>query len=270
MAHLDLTEEDMRSYTMNPEVITYLEQFRNKRGLPPEDVNVLDWGCGRGQGVIVLRELGYNVVGADIDIGNLRNARSLYVKLGLKWEELLHPLNADAQSSFPDNHFDFIFSQEVIEHVEDLDSTATELARITRQGGVHLHLYPAHLEIIEDHLHMPLIHWFPKNWMRKAAIALAMLLNFHPDWPESNGKSFRDRLDCYFEYSVKHTFFRARDQVQRVFSSCGFEVLFVTISNPKLREHPALHWLSSRRWTRPLVNWALLTFKRVELLGIKR
>jgi len=270
LAHPDLTEEDMCNYTINPEVITYLERFRKKYRIRQEDVKVLDWGCGRGQSVIVLRELGYNVLGADIDIGNLKNAQSLYVKRGLNWEELLHPLSADAKSSFPDNHFDFIFSQEVIEHVEDLDSTAAELARITAQGGMHLHLYPAHLEIIEDHLNMPLIHWLPKNQFRKAAIALAMLLNFHPDWPGTSGMSFRDRLNCYFEYSVKHTFFRARNQVERIFSLCGFDVLFVTIGNPKLREHPALRWLSNRRWTRPLLNWALLTFKRVELLGIKR
>ncbi len=135
---------------------------------------------------------------------------------------------------------------------------------------MHLHLYPAHREIVEDHLHMPLIHWFPKNRMRKAAIALAMLLKFGPDWPDTTSKPFRARLDCYFDYSVRHTHFRALDEVRQIFYSCGFDVEFVTINNPKLRDHSALRWLSHCRWAHPVLNWALLTFKRVELLGIKR
>ena len=270
MSNPDLTESNMSVYKINPEVIAYLEEFRKKRGLCRENVKVLDWGCGRGQSVIRLRELGYCVMGADIDIGNLENARSLYVKLGLVWEDLLHPLNPDASSPFPNNYFDFVFSEEVIEHVEDLRSTAKELARITAPGGMQLHLYPAHREIVEDHLHMPLIHWLPKNGVRKAVIALAMLLKFCPDWPDTNDKPFKQRLHHYFEYSVKHTHFRAWDQVRRTFFSCGFDIKFVTINNPKLREHPVLQWLSQRRWSRPALNWVLLTFKRVELLGIKR
>jgi len=59
VSHPDLTESDMSVYMINPEVIAYLEEFRKMRGLRRENVKVLDWGCGRGQSVIRLRELRY-------------------------------------------------------------------------------------------------------------------------------------------------------------------------------------------------------------------
>ena len=47
---------------------------------------------------------------------------------------------------FPDNHFDFIFSNAVFEHINDPDKAASEVARVLKPGGVFsvlVHLFPS-------------------------------------------------------------------------------------------------------------------------------
>ena len=44
----------------------YLELTRERLGLQKYEMNVLDWGSGRGEYVAWLREAGYNAFGAEI------------------------------------------------------------------------------------------------------------------------------------------------------------------------------------------------------------
>lgn len=270
MAYYELTETDLASHEMDPEVLAYLERFRVARGLHHGEAKILDWGCGRGQSVIKLCEQGYAAVGVDIDPEQIAHSRALFEAHGLSWQDLLHTHGPNGRLPFSDDQFDFVFSEQVLEHVADLEGALTELARVTGPNGTHLHVYPGHLELLEDHLHMPLIHWFPKNGLRKAAIGLAMVCGMEPDWPDTQGKPWRERLGRYYAYSVAHTHFRPWRRVRRSFARHGFDVRFVTIDNPKLRQHHAIHWLSQQRWSRPIINGLLLTLKRVELLAVRQ
>lgn len=42
----------------------------------------------------------------------------------------------------PDNSFDVVFSSNVLEHLEDLDGLLREAARVTKPGGIGIHLMP--------------------------------------------------------------------------------------------------------------------------------
>ena len=61
-----LTEAECATFTPNAEVVRYLEATRARLGLEKRDLNVLDWGSGRGEYVLWLREAGYNAFGAEI------------------------------------------------------------------------------------------------------------------------------------------------------------------------------------------------------------
>jgi cyclopropane fatty-acyl-phospholipid synthase-like methyltransferase len=65
--HDTLTEDEMRNFSMSPRIFRHIEYFRDKMNLKSGDMNVLDWGCGRGRSVVWLRGQGYNAFGADID-----------------------------------------------------------------------------------------------------------------------------------------------------------------------------------------------------------
>jgi ubiquinone/menaquinone biosynthesis C-methylase UbiE len=43
---------------------------------------------------------------------------------------------------WPDATFDLIVSEQLFEHVDDLDRAVAELARVTKPGGWGLHLIP--------------------------------------------------------------------------------------------------------------------------------
>lgn len=49
--------------------------------------------------------------------------------------EVIHDLNKTPYP-FQDNHFDIVVANHVLEHLEDLIGTMTELHRITREGGL--------------------------------------------------------------------------------------------------------------------------------------
>jgi len=87
---------------------------------------LLDVGCGDGQALAILRDLGWTVTGLDTDERAIASAvaRGLDVIQGTLIE-----------SRFPDQTFDAVVSSHVIEHVHDPRAFLAESRRILREGG---------------------------------------------------------------------------------------------------------------------------------------
>jgi ubiquinone/menaquinone biosynthesis C-methylase UbiE len=88
--------------------------------------NLLEVGCGSGDLLVGLRELGWNVEGIDVDPLAVENSmrRGLNVRQGT-----LEALG------YADNTFDAIIMSHVIEHVHDPISLLSECFRILKPGG---------------------------------------------------------------------------------------------------------------------------------------
>ena len=96
----------------------------------PADATVVDYGCGRGAWVPLLRATypGARLVGVEISPKAVHQAR------------LDHP---DAEfhafdgrrAPLPDASADLVFSYHVLEHVLDLSETVADMVRIARPGG---------------------------------------------------------------------------------------------------------------------------------------
>ncbi len=54
--------------------------------------------------------------------------------------------------------FDVVMSNQVLEHVHDHDRLFAETARVLRDGGYAVHLFPLKHYVWEGHLHLPLVH----------------------------------------------------------------------------------------------------------------
>jgi SAM-dependent methyltransferase len=65
---------------------------------------------------------------------------------------------------FPDDAFDFVFSNSVIEHVGDQRTFAQEIARVGKSFYVQT---PNRQFPIETHLIAPIIHWLPIPWQKR-------------------------------------------------------------------------------------------------------
>ena len=129
---------------------------------PLEGARILDVGCGLGVYVRKFREFSDRVCGIDIDPKRLREGAKTTPGLMLAVGEHL---------PFPDNSFDVIVMNEVIEHVTDDAATMCEALRVIRPGG-HIAIYaPNRLYPFETHGiyvgkkfifgNIPFINWLP-------------------------------------------------------------------------------------------------------------
>jgi SAM-dependent methyltransferase len=100
----------------------------------------LDLGCGDGKLMrIVLEAAGArpaSLVGVDIDPLETRDAAASGVY------QRVHTVPG-SQVPEPDASFDFVFSNSVLEHIDDLEPVMAEMARVLRPGGVFVFTVPS-------------------------------------------------------------------------------------------------------------------------------
>jgi SAM-dependent methyltransferase len=106
----------------------------------PDDIRILDAGCGTGEGASRLAELFPRaaVVGIDIVDAHLDLARSRYAHLG---DRLTFQHKSIYGLDMPDGSFDLTVCRHVIHSIPHPEQVLAELARVTRPGG-RLHLIP--------------------------------------------------------------------------------------------------------------------------------
>jgi ubiquinone/menaquinone biosynthesis C-methylase UbiE len=114
-------------------------QLIGRYGLP-DDVRILDIGCGTGEGSSRLAEMfpRADVLGIDVLDQSLERARSRYARLAPR-------LRFENQSAYEirasDHAFDLTVSRHVLHSIPQAAKVLAEQARVTRRGG-RLHLIP--------------------------------------------------------------------------------------------------------------------------------
>ena len=102
------------------ELVTRYAQPRSK---------VLDLGCGNGISARLLSQADFNVVGTDISPLFLEDARA--------WEnpKLRYQVCDVMELPFENGSFNIICSNELVEHLPDVETALTEMIRVVRKGG---------------------------------------------------------------------------------------------------------------------------------------
>lgn len=121
----------------------------------------LDYGCGAAEVTAGGLERGLDFYGTDLFYagGDHRDE----VPPHLIAERRVVTLVDGKKIPWPDAHFDLVSCNQVIEHVQDLDSVVQELDRVVKPGGQMLVIFP-HLETwLEVHSGLPFIHWMSKG-----------------------------------------------------------------------------------------------------------
>ncbi len=127
-----------------------------------EDARILDVGCGIGTYVRRFRRYSDDVHGIEVEPDRVAQASA----------ELPNIVTAVGEAlPYPDDHFDLVFSNEVIEHVDDDRTTAAEMVRVAKPGGTIVVFAPNRLYPFETHGahfgpryvfgNIPLINWLP-------------------------------------------------------------------------------------------------------------
>lgn len=89
----------------------------------------LDYGCGRGRFMELVRDRCTECHGVEVDPDEVRRAAELNPDADVR------TIGLDGKTDYPDEHFDTIAILEVIEHVPDERATLAELARLLKPGG---------------------------------------------------------------------------------------------------------------------------------------
>jgi SAM-dependent methyltransferase len=257
-----LTEADFATFQPNAEVVRYLELTRERLGLARGEMNVLDWGSGRGEYVAWLRNAGYNAFGAEIRRAAAERGKELLAGRGHDYARVITTIPANGRTDLPSDFFHFVFTHYVLEHVADIDAVTKEIARVTAPGGCGFHVYPGKLRPIEPHLFMPFVHWLPKNPTRKWAIAACLACGIEPRWGWLTAATFGRKAQAYYEFVMNETFYRSFREVRQSFNQVGFVV------TPVSGEHPALRRLAVLPSTlrRFAVELPVMLFQTVEIL----
>jgi SAM-dependent methyltransferase len=123
-----------------------------------QSMKILDYGSGGGQTVIYLRLLGYNVYGVCLSPKERGNIIAQGLGLGNDIFESYNGKNLP----YKDQTFDLVYSEQVLEHVLDIESYYSESSRVLKKNGSSFFMFPTRLTPYDTHSRTWIIHYFPR------------------------------------------------------------------------------------------------------------
>lgn len=126
--------------TKNPWVIAQIKKAFS--GVPSENIEVLDVGCGAGFLTNELSVSGFKVTGADLSESSLEVAKKYDATKRVIYQA------ADAYAlPFGNQSFSVVTCMDFLEHVESPEKVVAEIARVLKPGGLFI------------------FHTFNRNWL---------------------------------------------------------------------------------------------------------
>lgn len=186
------------------------------------DGRALDYGCGKGDVVAGGRERGIDLFGADVFYKDGRTRGDVEKKglLGTVVKEI-----RDGVIDFPNSHFDLVVSNQVFEHVEDLDSVLAEITRVLKPCGTLHALFPVRETWWEGHFGVPFLHNFqPGSSCRLAYARFWRLLGLgcnHAD------RSVSKWAEYVCDWIDNHTTYRPKREIITLLEKYFSEVHFL-------------------------------------------
>ena len=179
---------------------------------------ILDYGCGGAETVRAGVEMGLDIYGTDAFYEGQSDHRPALARDGLLNTRVFE-LSPDFKMPFPDKSFDFIFSNQVMEHVEHLDGLLNELTRVLKDDGVLLSYFPLKDCVMEFHCEVPFAHWFRHD----SKLGYYWLYAF---FKMGRGSNHKDKTagqwaHDFQEWIHKWTHYRTRSEVMSEFADAG-------------------------------------------------
>ena len=194
-------------------------------GLPlSKSDRILDFGCGTGNKVDEFRNRGYNCWGCDIHIRDCEPA----VKLAA--QDLIREIERPYRIPFDDSSFNFVFSDQVFEHVRHPAVAFGEIHRVLKPGGVGLHVFPTRYVPIEPHVHVPFASWFRKPWW----LGMWARLGIRSRWQQ--GLSASQTTLANYRYLTLRTNYMTRAEILALSNKYFAQTRFCM--REALRHHP--------------------------------
>lgn len=163
-----------------------------RRGWPSGDpIRILDVGCGAGTLLQFLQSalpallpgVPFELYGLDVADSKVQPGdyfsntvkRLSDAHPDVPWAERLALTDSASRWPYPDHHFHFILSNQVLEHVRDHVRLFENLRACLRPDGLSAHLFPVREVWWELHVKAPFAHWFREgetaaSWLRLCSL----------------------------------------------------------------------------------------------------
>jgi SAM-dependent methyltransferase len=184
-----------------------------------KNIRVLDYGCGEGIIVKLLRSQGVNAFGCDIFYQGGDYSTSVEPTF---FEGGIIRRISENTIPFDSNSFDFVINNQVMEHVENLDSVLAEISRVLIPGGKVLSLFPDKGVWREGHCGVPFLHWFPKG--SSARVYYAATCGIFGLGHHKQAKSVIQWSRNFCEWLDKWTHYRTRREIDSTYNKYFFEI----------------------------------------------
>ena len=116
---------ELRNFRVYFEDAKFLTNYFNKK---QKDISILEFGCGFGSWALYMKSLKF-----DIKVSELSEHRIKFLK-----KENIEILN-----TFSNNKFDCIYSNQVLEHVENPLDVLNNLKKMLKKNGIMIHKVPS-------------------------------------------------------------------------------------------------------------------------------
>lgn len=218
-------------------------------------VRILDYGCGDGDIVENGLAEGMDIHGADVFYSG-SDSYEVVKQKGLLGDRIR--TITDNHVDFPDGFFDLVISNQVFEHVEDMDAVLFEINRILKPGGRFLCLFPSKDVWREGHCGVPFLHWFPKDSrIRDYYILMMRSLGVGK---YKNNLPVKEWIKYVLNWLDTYCFYRSRKTIKRAFQKY-FDICFIESDYASFRLKASrlapLEPLARFPLTKPLVNEAI-------------
>lgn len=181
--------------------------YSNERDFNLAKSRFLDIGCGSGDAVKELLDFGIDAYGVDIGFKAGKNLDSLVSNGRLQLIEL-----EKYRVPFEDNYFDVVYADQVVEHVQDINTFIDEVFRVLKPDGFFVAYFPSKYKPIEPHVGIPLGGLFSASWYIRCCVFIGAYYqeksrkSDHANIKASKIKAYLDQKTCYrtkFELSNK-------------------------------------------------------------------
>ena len=211
-------------------------------------IKALDYGCGAGQIVSLLRSAGIDARGCDtFYAGGDYSSRVPPELLGT----VIKPIE-NGVIPFPDESFDFVVNNQVLEHVEDIDGVLAEIHRVLKPNAQVLSLFPDKSVWREGHCGIPFLHWFPGE--SKFRIYYASFLRSLGMGHFKNDKPILQWSRDFCEWLDKWTWYRSYRDIHAAFDRRFVKLIHIEEIwlHEKLGQRGAIiAWLP-----KPILQWS--------------
>jgi len=144
-----------------------------------ETIVILDAGCGNGMLVYFLNKYlplfnmkkkfllyGYDLIDHGVQEAGYAKKTFSYLNNNapeIDWSDRIKLINSNDAWPFENESFDFVISNQVLEHVWDHDHFFKEQSRVLNSKGFSHHIFPVKEVIIDGHVFLPKVHKL-HNW----------------------------------------------------------------------------------------------------------